>query len=93
MAAFKKTIKNPTLINSYANTLYLLLLKSNAVFINENRDLDAKNIAQIMFNYKSAFNKISNHLIIPSQCSNFFGKNELNSLYYHNNEKLLGGAC
>ena len=46
-----------------------------------------------MFNYKSAFNKISNHLIIPSQCSNFFGKNELNSLYYHNNEKLLGGAC
>ena len=74
MAAFKKTIKNPTLINSYANTLYLLLLKSNAVFINENRDLDAKNIAQIMFNSKSALKESSNHLIIPSQGSNFFGK-------------------
>lgn len=61
MAASKKTIKKPTLINSCVNMLYLLLLKSNAVFMNENRDLDVQNIMQIRLNSKSVFNKSRNH--------------------------------
>ncbi len=68
--SIKKNYQKAHINQFLTNIFYLLLLKSNTVFMNKNRDLDAKNIVKIMFNSKSALNESSNHLIIGNPPKN-----------------------